>query len=64
MGENLKSFVKKMAFSIIFQLQELYNKNGVVKRKKRALEEIARTLLNETNLSKYFWACQHPISFG
>jgi len=27
-----------------------------VERKNRALEEIARTLLNETNLPKYFWA--------
>jgi len=27
-----------------------------VERKNRALEEIAKTLLNETNLPKYFWA--------
>jgi len=27
-----------------------------VERKNTALEEIGRTLLNETNLSKYFWA--------
>jgi len=27
-----------------------------VERKIRALEEIARTLLNETNLPNYFWA--------
>jgi len=30
--------------------------NGVVERKNRSLEEIARTLLNDTPLSKYFWA--------
>ena len=30
--------------------------NGVVERKNRSLEEGARTLLNETNLPKYFWA--------
>jgi len=27
-----------------------------VKKKNRALKEIARTLLSETNLPKYFWA--------
>nr|KYP54569.1 Retrovirus-related Pol polyprotein from transposon TNT 1-94 [Cajanus cajan] len=30
--------------------------NGVVERKNRSLEELARTMLNETNLPKYFWA--------
>jgi len=31
-------------------------RNGVVERKNRSLEEIARTLLNDTPLPKYFWA--------
>ena len=30
--------------------------NGVVESKNRSLEEMARTLLNDTNLPKYFWA--------
>ena len=30
--------------------------NVVVERKNRALEEIARTLLNDTPLPQYFWA--------
>ena len=30
--------------------------NGVVKRKNRTLQEMARTMLNENNLPKYFWA--------
>nr|KYP33248.1 Retrovirus-related Pol polyprotein from transposon TNT 1-94 [Cajanus cajan] len=30
--------------------------NGVVERKNRSLEELARTMLNETKLPKYFWA--------
>jgi len=29
--------------------------NGVVERKNRSLEELARTLLNATDLSKYLW---------
>jgi len=28
----------------------------VVERKNKSLEELARTLLNETNFPKYFWA--------
>jgi len=28
----------------------------VVKRKNKSLEELARTLLNEIDLPKYFWA--------
>ncbi|THV56149.1 transposase, partial [Flagellimonas alvinocaridis] len=30
--------------------------NGVVERKNRTLEEMARTMLCENNLPKYFWA--------
>ena len=30
--------------------------NGVVERKNRTLQEMARTMLNENNLPKYFWA--------
>ena len=30
--------------------------NGVVERKNRSLEEMARTMLCENNLPKYFWA--------
>ena len=30
--------------------------NGVVERKNRTLQEMARTMINETNMAKYFWA--------
>nr|CAN81294.1 hypothetical protein VITISV_003263 [Vitis vinifera] len=30
--------------------------NGVVERKNRTLQEMAKTMLNENNLPKYFWA--------
>nr|KYP33754.1 Retrovirus-related Pol polyprotein from transposon TNT 1-94 [Cajanus cajan] len=30
--------------------------NGVVERKNRSLEELARTMLNDSKLPKYFWA--------
>jgi len=42
--------------NIIFLHLEPFQQNGVVKRKNRSLEEIAITLLNDTNLPKYFWA--------
>ena len=29
--------------------------NGIVERKNRTLQKIARTMLNENNLPKYFW---------
>ena len=30
--------------------------NGVVERKNRVLQEMARSMLNENDLPKYFWA--------
>ena len=30
--------------------------NGVVERKNRTLQEMARTMINETNMAKHFWA--------
>jgi len=30
--------------------------NGVVERKNRTLQEMARTMLNESNVDDYFWA--------
>jgi len=35
---------------------QIPNKNGVVERKNSVLEELARTMINEINLRKYFWA--------
>ena len=40
-----------MVMVIIFLLQQ----NGIVERKNRTLKEMARTMLCENNLSKYFW---------
>ena len=41
--KNSILFVKNLAFSITFMLLELPKKNGVVERKNRSLEELART---------------------
>jgi len=49
-------FCEKFGIQHNFSAPRTPQQNGVVERKNRALEEIARTLLNETNLPKYFWA--------
>ena len=36
--------------------------NGLVERKNRTLQEMARTMLNDNNLPKYFWAEAISIS--
>ena len=39
-----------------FSTPRTLQQNGVVERKNRTLQEMARTILNENNLPKYFWA--------
>ena len=39
-----------------FSVHRTPQQNGVVERKNRTLQEMARTMLNENNLPKYFWA--------
>jgi len=39
-----------------FSVPPTPQQNGVVERKNRSLEELARTILNESFLPKYFWA--------
>ena len=46
----------RMELTTIFWLLELLKKIRVVERKNRTLQEMARTILNENNLPKYFWA--------
>ncbi|KAH9750255.1 hypothetical protein KPL71_013814 [Citrus sinensis] len=39
-----------------FSLPRTPQQNGVVERKNRSIQEMARTMLNENSLPKYFWA--------
>jgi len=55
-NESFEKFCEKFGIQHNFSAPRTPQQNGVVERKNRALEETARTLLNETNLSKYFWA--------
>jgi len=55
-NERFEKFCENFRIQHNFSALRTLWQNGVVERKYRALEEIARTLLNETNLPKYFWA--------
>jgi len=59
--KDLKNFVRSKESSTTFMLQQLHSrmewwKGRIVERKNRSLEELARTLLNATDLPKYLWA--------
>jgi len=54
-NESFENFCEKHGIQHIFSATITPQQNGVVERKNRALEEIVKTLLNETNLPKYFW---------
>src|ERR1044072_1909895 len=61
MVENLKTkilriFLILMEYPMISPALELHKKNGVVERKNRILHEMARTMIQETNMAKHFWA--------
>jgi len=51
--KNSVLFVKIWKSFITSLLLELPNKNGVVERKNRSLDEFARTILSESSLPKY-----------
>jgi len=54
--EKFEHFCEKHGIKHNFSAPRTPQQNGVVERKNRSLEELARTMLNETTLPKYFWA--------
>ena len=56
--ENLsfKTFFDNKGISHNFSCARTPQQNGVVERKNRTLQEMARTMINESNVEKYFWA--------
>jgi len=54
--EKFDKFCSKLSIKHNFSTPRTPQQNGVVERKNRSLEELARMLLNETRLPKYFWA--------
>lgn len=55
-NESYEGFCDENGISHDFPTPRTPQQNGVVERKNRSLEELARTILNETNFPKYFWA--------
>ena len=51
-----ESYCEENRINHNFSAPRTPQQNGVVERKNRSLEELARTMINETNLPKYFWA--------
>ena len=51
-----ETYYEENGISHNFSAPRTQQQNGVVERKYRSLEELARTMLNENNLPKYFWA--------
>jgi len=55
-NEKFEHFCEKHGINHNFSAPRTPQQNGVVERKNRSLEELARTMLNENSLPKYFWA--------
>jgi len=55
-NEKCEHFCEKHSIKHNFSTPRTPQQNGVVERKNRSLEELARTMLNENSLPKYFWA--------
>jgi len=55
-NEKFEKFCSKLGIKHNFSAPRTPQQNGVVERKNGSLEELARTMLNETRLPKYFWA--------
>jgi len=54
-NEKFVKFCEKLGILHNFSAPRTPQQNGVVERKNRSLEELARTMLSESSLPKYFW---------
>jgi len=54
-NESFEKFCEHHGISHNFSAPRTPQQNGVVERKNRSLEELARTMLNDNSLPKYFW---------
>jgi len=55
-NEPFEIFCEKHGIIHEFSSPRTPQQNGVVERKNRSLQEMARTMLHENNLAKHFWA--------
>ena len=54
--EPFESYCEEHGILHNFSAPRTPQQNGVVERKNRTIQEMARTMLNENGLPKYFWA--------
>jgi len=54
-NEEFETFCEENGINYNFSTPRTPQENGVVERKNRSLEELARTMLNENHQPKYFW---------
>ena len=54
-NEKFSNFCNKLGIFHNFSAPRTPQQNGMVERKNRSLEELARTILNESSLPKCFW---------
>ncbi|CAJ2661907.1 unnamed protein product [Trifolium pratense] len=55
-NSHFESFFDENGISHNFSCPRTPQQNGVVERKNRTLQEMARTMIDESNVEKYFWA--------
>ena len=55
-NELFENFCEENRIMHNFSAPRTTQQNGLVERKNRSLEELARTMLNEYDVPKYFWA--------
>ena len=55
-SDSFEIFCNSNGYDHNFSAPRTPQQNGVVERKNRTLQEMARTMLSENNLPKYFWA--------
>ena len=55
-NDIFESFCEVNGFEHNFSFPRTPQQNGVVERKNRTLQEIAKTMLCKNNLPKHFWA--------
>ena len=53
-NHHFENYCDEFGISHNFSCPKIPQQNGVVERKNRVLEELARTMINEMNLPKYF----------
>jgi transposase InsO family protein len=55
-NSQFELFLDEKGISHNFSCPRTPQQNGVVERKNRTLQEMARTMICESNVDKYFWA--------